>query len=243
MAFRTWPRGGVARLLVLLAMAGPFVQGLSAGAEVLWSVNKIHQTLYPGAQTSVTESFESAVPLEHVYLSLPTKEQAWVKVEPSVFQRIIPGKSYSFTISFNASGMMSGSTTAAHLEFWVKDPVEGAHALSNALPLALRVDSKVKQDFSSITSVLESESLPTSLDPLLSRFDPSQRQRAEEVIVKLSVSSRKRQAAFFKGARLSYGTDDIQVYKGPWTEPDGRQIEVEFALTRQGDGEWRIINW
>ena len=244
-------RTNYASILVTLALALSTGQQATAVDPTWWSHSVVTQIVPPGGHpTTVPVSFSISEEISDVRIGLlavhpPAAGKPKLLVEPTEFELIKAEEEYNFKITFPAlEGVMSDTYTwVLYLHQCYNCMSEGPHlsSIGSALLVTLEIDPSVPHGFSGLATALRENRISEAV----SLLSPSDRKRADRQLSDLDEEARIRLAGDLESARLIYATNDMQVYEGSWTLPDGTKTEVDFTYARDPQveqGKWLVHN-
>jgi hypothetical protein len=103
------------------------------------------------------------------------------------------------------------------------------------------IQSEVRSDSAQAISSLVTNLRTAKTDAILQGFSPSDINT--KVLAGLDSSSLTRLADWFDKAQVIKDTPNYKVYSAEFVAPDGSKHIQEFILSKNAQGEWKIISW
>src|SRR5437879_12716420 len=88
--------------------------------SLTWSVTHLAQTLYPGSETKISESFRSNRKIERLDFWISPHMNAFISVYPPRFDSIVPNRDYPVIVTFTAPDMAKGAYLEGFLKTFAK---------------------------------------------------------------------------------------------------------------------------
>ena len=204
--------------------------------KITWSQAQVDLALPRGGGTNIQITFTSTDGLQNIAIVPVPALSALLSIKPSILSVVPPNQPQTVNLSFSIPAAQGAG------------PHEGTvHVTSGnrTLPATLKINVVVVPAtpvgvLENLTYNLRAANLELALFAFVEKTKGITNR---EFLTGLPPAGWQSLANLFARARLTGEFPRLRVYRGPLVEPNGSMSDVEFMMSVDDFGVWRISNW